>query len=297
MCHNTKPMLQHTKLYISPHQALCSATPSSMCHHTKPMLQHISSIFHHTKLYVLLHQALCSTTPSLCSTSASSLPSHQAISLPPQHALCSPASSSMFHLIKIYVPPHQALCSTIPSSIFHNTKLYVPPFQPSSIAEGGDGDMLPLSIKCPLCTARVSTSLWQLSPAPSLLVWLRYKPGATASDSTDHVVRLGDHMRRALARKRVMLSCFFDIERAFGTVWHGKLLYQLKQAGISPSLYRFINSFLTGRTMAVQWKNTISPKRTIDTGVPQGSVIAPMLFTLMLQNVGKGLQKDTTVTA
>ena len=49
--------------------------------------------------------------------------------------------------------------------------------------------------------------------------------------------------------------------------------------------------------MAVRWKNTISPKRTIDTGVPQGSVIAPMLFTLMLQDVGKGLQKDTTLTA
>ena len=49
--------------------------------------------------------------------------------------------------------------------------------------------------------------------------------------------------------------------------------------------------------MAVRWKNTISPKRSIDTGVPQGSVIAPMLFTLMLQDVGKGLQKDTTLTA
>ena len=104
-------------------------------------------------------------------------------------------------------------------------------------------------------------------------------------------------MRRALARKRVMLSCFFDIAQAFDTVWHGKLLYQLKQAGISPSLYRFVNSFLTGRTMAVRWKNTISPKRTIDTGVPQGSIIAPMLFTLMLQDVGKGLQKDTILTA
>ena len=126
----------------------------------------------------------------------------------------------------------------------------------------------------------------------------RYQAGFRKGRSvTDHTVKLGEHMRKALARKRVMLSCFFDIARAFDTVWHGKLLYQLKQAGISPSRYRFINSFLTGRTMAVRWKNTISPKRTIDTGVPQGSVIAPMLFTLMLQDVGKGLQKDTTLTA
>ena len=120
----------------------------------------------------------------------------------------------------------------------------------------------------------------------------KYQAGFRKGRSvTDHTVKLGEHMRRAPARKRVMLSCFFD------TVWHGKLLYRLKQAGISPSLYRFINSFLTGRTMAIRWKNIISPKRTIDTGVPQGSVIAPMLFTLMLQDVGKGLQKDTTLTA
>ena len=127
---------------------------------------------------------------------------------------------------------------------------------------------------------------------------LKYQAGFRKGRSViDHTVKLGEHMRRALARKRVMLSCFFDIARAFDTVWHGKLLYQLKQVGISPSLYRFINSFLTGRTMAVRWKNTISPKRTIDTGVPQESLIAPMLFTLMLQDVGKGLQKDTTLTA
>ena len=95
-----------------------------------------------------------------------------------------------------------------------------------------------------------------------------------------------------------MLSCFFDIAGAFDTVWQGKLLYQLKQAGISPSLYRFfINAFLTGHTMAVQLKNTISLKRTIDAEAPQGSIIAHMLFTLTLQDMGKGLQKDTTLTA
>ena len=83
----------------------------------------------------------------------------------------------------------------------------------------------------------------------------KYQAGFRKGRSvTDHTVKLGEHMRRALARKRVMLSCFFDIARAFDTVWHGKLLYQLKQAGISPSLYRFINSFLTGHTMAVRWK-------------------------------------------
>ena len=126
----------------------------------------------------------------------------------------------------------------------------------------------------------------------------KYQAGLRKGRSvTDHVVRLGEHMRRALARKRVMLSCFFDIACAFNTVWHGKLLHQLEQAHIPPSLYQIIKTFLIGRTMAVRWKDTISPKRTIDTGVPQGSVIAPKLFTLMLQDVGKGLQKDITITA
>ena len=114
--------------------------------------------------------------------------------------------------------------------------------------------------------------------------------------TTDHLVKLGEHMRRAHARRRAMLSCFFDISKAFDTMWHAKLLHRLKTAGIPPNIYRFLQAFLDGRTIAVRWNGVVSNRRSIDTGVPQGSVISPLLFTLMLADVGKRLRKDTQIT-
>ena len=104
-------------------------------------------------------------------------------------------------------------------------------------------------------------------------------------------------MRKALSRKKVMFSCFFDISKAFDSVWHTKLLHHLKSAGISSSLYLFVRSFLADRYIVVRWKGVLSPRKKIDMGVPQGSVIAPLLFSIMIANVGKNLKNDTVITS
>ena len=104
-------------------------------------------------------------------------------------------------------------------------------------------------------------------------------------------------MRKALSRKKVMFSCFFDISKTFDSVWHTKLLYHLKSAGISPSLYLFVRSFLADRYIVVRWKGVLSPRKKIDTGVPQGFVIAPLLFSIMIASVGKNLKNDTVITS
>ncbi|XP_076065293.1 uncharacterized protein LOC143039302 [Oratosquilla oratoria] len=49
--------------------------------------------------------------------------------------------------------------------------------------------------------------------------------------------------------------------------------------------------------MVVRWKGHLSRSSAIDMGVPQGSVVVPLLFTLLLGDVGKGVRKDTVVTA
>ena len=94
-----------------------------------------------------------------------------------------------------------------------------------------------------------------------------------------------------------MFSCFFDIAKAFDSVWHTKLLYHLKSAGISPSLYLFVRSFLADRYIVVRWKGVLSPRKKIGMGVPQGSVIAPLLFSIMIASVGKNLKNNTIITS
>ena len=46
---------------------------------------------------------------------------------------------------------------------------------------------------------------------------------------TDHLVKLGEHVGRALGKRKVLLSCFFDVSRAYDQVWHAKLLQKLQK--------------------------------------------------------------------
>ncbi|XP_076038223.1 uncharacterized protein LOC143023550 [Oratosquilla oratoria] len=114
---------------------------------------------------------------------------------------------------------------------------------------------------------------------------------------TDHIVRLSEHIRRAQRQRRILHTCFLDIAKAFDTVWHAKLLHKLKSLGVSPAIYDFTRSFLSNRSISVRWKGTLSQQAPVDMGVPQGSVVAPLLFTLLLADVGKGVRNDTVVTA
>ena len=121
---------------------------------------------------------------------------------------------------------------------------------------------------------------------------LRLRTGRGVSD---HLVRLGVHVRRARLRRRALYSCFFDVRRAYDTVWHGRLLRRIKEVGLSGQMYNFVKAFLFNRTFQVRWKGTLSNSPRLDMGVPQGSVIAPLLFSVMLYDINK-IQKNTMLS-
>ena len=50
-------------------------------------------------------------------------------------------------------------------------------------------------------------------------------------------------------------------------------------------MYDYIKTFLSGRSMQVRWKGAMSAVKTVSMGVPQGSVIAPLLFNIMVHDV------------
>ena len=102
----------------------------------------------------------------------------------------------------------------------------------------------------------------------------------------EHVVKLTSHLKRALARKSTVFSVFFDVKRAYDSVWHAKLLLKLQDIGISGHMFKFIESFLLERSLHVKIGSFVSKTHNIDMGVPQGSVIAPFLFNIMLYDIG-----------
>ena len=113
---------------------------------------------------------------------------------------------------------------------------------------------------------------------------------------SDHLMKLSAHVKKALAKRRTVLSAFYDVQRAYDSVWHGRLLQKLSNIGLSGNLYNFCKSFLSDRSFRVKSGDAVSQPRTVDMGVPQGSIIAPIFFNIMLSDITQVKLKDAQIT-
>ena len=76
-----------------------------------------------------------------------------------------------------------------------------------------------------------------------------------------------------------------DISKAFDRVWHKSLLAKLPMFGLHHTLIKWVGSFLSDRLIAVRVDGFLSSLRSINAGVPQGSVISPVLFILFINDL------------
>ena len=82
---------------------------------------------------------------------------------------------------------------------------------------------------------------------------------------------------------------FLDISKAFDKVWHEGLLYKLETYGIEGQLLSLLKNYLENHKQRVVLNGQTSDWKKINSGVPQGSVLGPLLFLIYINDLPDGI--------
>ena len=125
-----------------------------------------------------------------------------------------------------------------------------------------------------------------------------HQSGFKIGDSTVHQLSYLYHMFcSAIDEKKDVRIVFCDIKKAFDRVWHTGLLYKLEKCGITGPLLKWLKDYLSERYQRVIVKGQSSDWGLIKAGVPQGSVLGPLLFLIYINDITAGIDSEIKLFA
>ena len=94
-----------------------------------------------------------------------------------------------------------------------------------------------------------------------------------------------DDIRREVDSGKLVGAVFIDLSKAFDTISHAKLLDKLSRYGINDGELEWFKDYLFSRKAVVSYNNCLSEVHEIYSGVPQGSILGPLLFLVFFNGL------------
>ena len=120
--------------------------------------------------------------------------------------------------------------------------------------------------------------------------------GFRKKHNTEHaVLEIIEKIKENLDNKTFVCGVFIDLQKAFDTVDHSILLKKMHSYGVTGMAYKLFESYLTNRYQRVVLQDIRSGYKAITCGVPQGSILGPLLFLIYINDMHCSVKSSTLI--
>ena len=120
----------------------------------------------------------------------------------------------------------------------------------------------------------------------------RFRPKLSTELAVTHLLY---NIRKSVADGNLVGAVFIDLSKAFDTISHSKLLEKLPKYGIEGREHAWSKDYLFAREAVVSYNNCVSDEQELYSGVPHGSILGPLLFIILFNDITDAMQHSRIV--